>query len=168
MENLHNVPGGDLIGRTLSGNMGASSEATEELNRRARTMMGEQPQSMPPLPSGYVKPLSRRANRIANVFFIGAFLAVMWLAFRSAIADAVRGNHGPLALLVGVIVVVVCLALAGIAVLAVLKFLRRHKLLTLALIAAGAYWLYLNVSIPRPDLSPVHAPAAQKTAHGKR
>ena len=161
MGDLHSVSGGDLISASMSGNMGVSSEAIEELNRRAGVGQGDQPQN-PPIPIGPVPPLSQRAQRIVNVLLIGGFIAIMWLAFRSAIAQAMQGQRGALGLLIGTIVTLTCLVIIGTVFVALWRFLMAHKILAIGLLCAGGYWAYLAFSHtnPKPNPPPAYAPAA--------
>jgi hypothetical protein len=166
MGSIHNTPGGDLISQTMSGSMGASSAASDELMRRAG--MGSGPQSSAPLPTVPLREYSPGTKKAGLFITIAAMLCGIFFAFRSAITQAAQGHSGMLWLVIGTFVGVTCLIILGKIIAFIFRFLMAHKLLTLGLLCAGGYWAYLAISsaIPKPDLSPVYV--QHEVTHAKK
>jgi len=165
-DNLHGAPGSQLISASMRGD----TDAIAELNRRAGTWEIRRESAAAPTIAGPARELSAPAAKLVGLLLIAAAGAVFWLAFRTALGEAARGRYGDIGLLAGTIVLVSALVFTGAVAVFALRFMKRHKLLALMLLAASGWWLYTAIAarVPRPDLSPVTVQQSPANPHPDR
>jgi zinc transporter ZupT len=83
---------------------------------------------------------------------LAAVAGILFLAFITAITEAVRGQYGAMGALIGAALFVGALVIAATVVVFVLSFMRKHKLLAMLLLTGGGWWLYTTLATHIPKL----------------